>query len=386
MDWLELLETTLRAGVGRNAIIFALAAIGLNLHFGYTGLLNFGQVGFIAVGAYGTAVSVNHFGMPLWAGACTSLVAAVCLALLLGLPTLRLRAEYLAIVTIAVGEIFRLIVQAPALRDVTGGSTGMGGFADSFHDLNPLPAGGPSTGAQWIILAVWAALVVAAAAATAVMRPASRRTAVTILLVGAGIGVFGGMFLRGGYGLGPWRYSSRGAWILLVGWGIVLLAVGVLALLTRSPWGRVLKAVREDEDAARALGKNAYGYKVQSLVIGGGIGAVGGIFWAVAQGSVTPGSFRPETTFFAYVALFLGGVARVFGPVVGSMLLWMLISITEGALDQAVSEGHIPSSVMEGAQVGQVRLMLVGLGLAALVVFRPQGIFGDRREVALEVR
>jgi branched-chain amino acid transport system permease protein len=384
MDWMEILDATLRAGVGRNAIIYAIAAVGLNLQFGYTGLLNFGHVGFMAVGAYGTAVSVNELEIPLWAGVFVGLGAAMVLALLLGLPTLRLRAEYLAIVTIAVGEIFRLVVQAPAMREVTGGSTGISGYGGGFFDLNPLPADGPSTSAQWIMLGIWAALVAGTAAAALLLRH-SQRTAVKVLVIGSAIGVAAGMFARGGYGFGPWRYSARSTWILLVGWTTVLIAMGFVALLTRSPWGRVLKAVREDEDAARALGKNAYGYKVQSLVIGGGIGAAAGIFWAVAQGALTPGLFKPETTFFVYVALFLGGVARTFGPVVGSMLLWMLISVTEGVLSQAIDAGHIPTSVMEGAQVGQVRLMLVGLGMAGLVIFRPQGIFGDRREVALEV-
>lgn len=383
MDWMDILESTMRAAVGRNAMIYAIAAVGLNLQFGYTGLLNFGHVGFMAIGAYGTAVSVNEWGIPLWAGAFVGLGAALALALLLGLPTLRLRAEYLAIVTIAVGEIFRLVVQAPAMRETTGGSTGISGYGDDFFDINPLPAGGPSSSAQWIILGGLAALVVAVAGYLALRD--SRGAAMKVVLIGAVVGVLGAMAMRGGYGFGPWRYSSRNAWIFLTGWGTVLLVMGFVFLLTRSPWGRVLKAVREDEDAARALGKNAYGYKVQSLVIGGGIGAVSGIFWAMAQGALTPGLFKPETTFFVYVALFLGGVARTFGPVIGAMLLWMLISVTEGVLTEAIDNGHIPTSIMEGAQVGQVRLMLVGLGMAALVVFRPQGIFGDRREVALEV-
>ena len=328
MDWSPIIENTLRALVGREAIIYALAAIGLNVHFGYTGLLNFGQVGFMAVGAYGVAVSVLEWGVPLGVGVLFGIGAAVLLALLLGLPTLRLRADYLAIVTIAASEIFRLMISAPSWRAVTGGSDGLSGFAGGFYDTNPIP--------------------------------------------------------EGEYGFGPWRYGDRGAWVFVVGWTLVLLATLLVALLIRSPWGRVIKAIREDEDAVRALGKNVYFYKMQSLVLGGVIGAVGGMFWVVAQASVTPQSFSPIPTFYAYAALILGGLARIWGPVIGAMLFWALLSLTQGIINEAVANDHIPDAVMDDIQAGNVRFMLVGIGLIVLLVFRPQGIFGDRREIALQ--
>lgn len=330
MDWVNIIEATLRTSVGTTAIVTAIAAIGLNVHFGYTGLLNFGQVGFMGVGAYGVAISVDQFGLPLWAGVLCGLGAGVVLALLLGLPTLRLRADYLAIVTIAAGEIFRALVQYPGWSETTGGANGVQQFSDAFYDINPIP--------------------------------------------------------DGDYGYGPFHYGERGLWVLLAGWGVVvLLALGV-ALLVRSPWGRVLKAVREDEDAARALGKNAYGFKLQSLILGGVIGAAAGVFQAVEKSSATPGSYKPETTFFIYAALILGGVARTWGPVIGSMLLVGLLQFTQDVLDGFIAEGIISESLMDPTQVGQVRLVLVGVGIALLVVFRPQGIFGDKREIALERR
>ena len=328
MDWSTIIENTLRALVGREAIIYALAAIGLNVHFGYTGLLNFGQVGFMAVGAYGVAISVLEWGLPLGVGVLFGMGAAVLLALLLGLPTLRLRADYLAIVTIAASEIFRLMISAPSWRAVTGGSDGLSGFAGGFYNLNPVP--------------------------------------------------------EGTYGFGPWRYSERTVWVLMVGWALVLLATLLVALLIRSPWGRVIKAIREDEDAVRGLGKNVYFYKMQSLVLGGVIGAVGGMFWVIAQASVTPGSFSPIPTFYAYAALILGGLARIWGPVVGSMLFWALLSLTQGVINEAVANDYIPNSIMDDIQAGNVRFMLVGLGLILLLIFRPQGILGDRREIALQ--
>ena len=123
-------SNAIQAFIGRDAIIYSLAAIGLNLHFGYTGLLNFGQVGWMAVGAYGLAIAVLSFGWPLWAAILFGFACSAALSMLLGLPTLRLRADYLAIVTVAAGELVRVIARAAALSDVTGGSSGLPGRGD----------------------------------------------------------------------------------------------------------------------------------------------------------------------------------------------------------------------------------------------------------------
>ncbi len=330
MDWGGIFENTLRAAIAKDAIVFALAAIGLNVHFGYTGLLNFGQAGFVALGAYGTAITVDYYGQSLWLGVLATIASAVVFALLLGVPTLRLRTDYLAIVTIAASEGLRLLLRSVTLGDFTGGSTGLSGFAGDFYSINPLPGGR--------------------------------------------------------YGFGPFRYSSDTWWMLTVGWTLVLLATLLVWALMRSPWGRVLKSIREDENAARSLGKNVYYYKMQSLVLGGVIGALGGFVNAVATRSVQPDNYGTAITFFAYTALILGGTARIWGPVVGAMLFWVVISFTEGVLREAIGNEVIPSSFMSTTQVGQVRFMLVGLGLALLMIFRPQGIFGDRRELALDAR
>ncbi|HEY8524875.1 MAG TPA: branched-chain amino acid ABC transporter permease [Acidimicrobiales bacterium] len=333
MDWGGIADATLRAFVGREAIIYALAAIGLNMHFGYTGLLNFGQVGFMTVGAYGVAISTLQWEswtgepLPLGVAVLVGMLAAVLLALLLGLPTLRLRADYLAIVTIAASEILRFVIAAPTWRSVTGGSDGLNGFAAGFYDLNPIPSGR--------------------------------------------------------YGFGPWRYGSRELWVLTAGWILVLLATLLVWLLIRSPWGRIVKAIREDEDAVRSLGKNVVSYKMQSLIVGGVIGAFGGMILVLSQNTATPGSFVTVPTFFAYAALILGGIARTWGPVVGSALLWGILAFTQTLVNELVANDYIPSSVMDSTQAGNVRFILVGALLAALVVFRPQGIFGDRREIAL---
>lgn len=331
MDWGSIVDNSLRATFGQETVVYALACIGLNLHFGYTGLLNFGQVGFMAVGAYSVGISVAYFGLPLWVALGIGIGASLLLALLLGLPTLRLRADYLAIVTIAASEIIRFVARSVTLREYTGGSSGISArFASSFYDLNP--------------------------------------------------------FGSGTYGIGPIQYSERRLWLLLVGWAVVLLGVAFVWALMRSPWGRVVKAIREDEDAARALGKNAYRYKMQSLMLGGLFGTFGGFVFAIGTQSVQPDSYSTPVTFFAYTALILGGTATIWGPVVGPMIFWTLLAFTDTFLRQAVQNDLIPTSIMDGVQVGQVRFMLVGLGLVLLMVFRPQGIFGNKNELMLDAR
>lgn len=330
MDWGLIFDTTMRAAVTKDAIVFAIAGIGLNIHFGYTGLLNFGQAAFVALGAYGVGVTVETFNQSIWLGMVAGLVAAAVFALLLGVPTLRLRADYLAIVTIASAESLRLILRSVTFTDTFGGSSGINNFAGGFYDLNP--------------------------------------------------------YNPGSYGFGPWKFRHTDLWPMTVGWIMVFLIAGFVFLLMRSPWGRVLKSIREDEDAARSLGKNVFAFKMQALVLGGVIGAVGGIINALATQSVQPDNFGTPLTFFILTALLLGGAARVIGPIVGSMLFWMLLAFADSFLREADRENVIPDSIMSGSQVGAVRFMLVGLLLAGLIVFRPQGIFGDRREIELDAR
>jgi len=329
MDWGFILDNSLRAIVGQEAIIFALAAIGLNVQFGYTGLLNFGQAAFAAVGGYGLATIVATFGLPFWFGLLVGIAGAMLLALLLGIPTLRLRADYLAIVTIAASEIIRLVFRSSTLRDTFGGSGGLTGFTNTFFDLNPFDDR---------------------------------------------------------VGFGPWTFGPRDAWVLTVGWVLVLLSCLVVWALMRSPWGRVLKAIREDEDAVRSLGKNVYAYKMQSLALGGIFGAFAGFMFAIANAAIQPDLYQPTFTFYAYTILILGGAARVFGPVVGAMIFWFVLQLLATTLEAGVRADIFPFSLMTTNQVGSVRFMLVGLILILLLIFRPQGIFGNRKELVFDVR
>ena len=327
MNWSIIIESTLEAMVTKNAVVFALAAIGLNIHYGYTGLLNFGQAGFMAAGAYGTGIAITQWGWTIGPAALFGIVLSVLLAFFLGLPTLRLRADYLAIVTIAAAEIIRRVVKSTQYSEVTGGSGGLNGIGRGFYDNNPIDSG---------------------------------------------------------LDLGIVSFSERELWFMVVGWGVVVLCMVLTYLLVRSPWGRVLKAIREDEDAVRSLGKNVTWYKMQSLILGGAFGALGGIMLTLEQQSVQPDQFFTPTTFFAFTALILGGAGRVFGPVVGSMLFWGIIQFTDVSLRQAIANDHIPTWLMDGVQAGQVRFIIAGGLLAALMIFRQQGLFGNKREVALD--
>lgn len=327
MDFSLILDASLTFALSGQAIYFALAAIGLNVHFGYTGLLNFGQVGFLAVGAYSIAMGVDTFNLNFWVAVLFGFVMAVGLALLMGIPTLRLRADYLAIVTIAVGEIVRLVLRAAEFRETTGGAAGIQNFADSFFELNPFSEEH-----------------------------------------------------------GIWRisYSASDLWVMTVGWSLVALSCLLVYLLMRSPWGRVVKAIREDEDAVRSLGKNVYVYKLQALVVGGVIGAVGGMIFAVDRQSVVPDSLGTPLTFFAYTALILGGAGRVIGPVIGTIVFVFLRAFADVAMRQAIDADYL--GFLSGNEVGVTTNVLVGVGLMLLMIFRPQGIIGDKREVAVSVR
>jgi branched-chain amino acid transport system permease protein len=326
MDWSLVFGNAAAELISPTTAAYALAAIGLAVHFGYTGLLNFGQAAFMAIGAYGFAVSVLNFGLSFWQAVAIAMILSVLFALLLGIPTLRLRADYLAIVTIASAEILRYVVSTTSLKDLTGGSAGLSGFATEFYEMNP--------------------------------------------------------FATGNYLFWPFDVTEKELWVRVFGWSIVAIATILVLLMMRSPWGRVVKSIREDEDAVRSLGKNVYAYKMQSLILGGALGTLAGIVFILPR-AVQPGNYVTGLTFFIWTIMLLGGAATIFGPIVGSMIFWVLLSLTEGVLQGLVNIGVI--TFLSSDQIGPVRFILIGLGLMALVVFRPQGIFGNKKELQFNV-
>jgi neutral amino acid transport system permease protein len=167
-------------------------------------------------------------------------------------------------------------------------------------------------------------------------------------------------------------------WLIIVAWIVVIIVAVLMFLLVRSPWGRVIRGIREDQDAARSLGKNVQVYKMQSLIIGGVIGALGGVIYALSS-SVQPDSFGRTTTFLLYTCLILGGAATVFGPILGSFLYFIVLVALRDVITQ-----FVPSSIMNTQQIPQFTWIVVGVGLMLLVIFRPQGILGNKRELAFD--
>lgn len=328
MDWGAVINNTLGWLFSPTTMAYALAAVGLAVHFGYAGLLNFGVAGFMAIGAYGYAISILSFGATWWVGIIVGCLGAIVFAFILGIPTLRLRADYLAIVTIAAAEIVRLLFTTTVFDKWTNSADGLANYHESFRNANPFPS----------------------------------------------LNADGTQIL---YGFGPWVYNADGLWVRVFGLTLLAIAVFLVWALMRSPWGRVLKGIREDEDAVRSLGKNVFAYKMQALVIGGVFGALGGVVFALPS-AVVPATYTTQLTFFVWTILLLGGAATVFGPVLGAVLFWMLMAFLDSVLPVLASTGFLPISSI---QAGVLRFILVGLALMALVIFRPQGILGNKREL-----
>jgi len=324
MDFIAIINLALGELVSPITATFVLCAIGLSVHFGFTGLLNFGQAAFAAVGAYGMAIAILTFQAPLWLAVIAGMVASVLFALVLGIPTLRLRADYLAIVTIATSEVFRYLMTTICFAEVTGGSNGLSQFGKEFWAMNPIPAG-----------------------------PL--------------------------YGFGPFTYRNDQLYMIAVAWSLVIIGALILRLLMRSPWGRVLKGIREDEDAVRSLGKDVFAYKLQALIIGGLFASLGGMVFVINLSNVQPQSWGTTFTFLIWTVLLLGGAATILGPIAGGMVFFAIISITQGVMGGLVDIGWLP--FLTQPQVGQIRFILIGLALMLLVIFRPQGMFGNKKEL-----
>lgn len=400
----------LRGGLGFQGAVFALAAIGVNLNYGYTGLLNFGPVAFMAAGAYGMGLVITAGGTGAWIfvlGILVGLAAASFLALLLGLPTLRLRGDFLAITTIAAGEVLRVALRsenffsmAIILLLVVGGSGLLTWWLPQIE----------ATASRWA----------AGVGAIAVMGVASSLIWRAEILLGETGGPFGvprpdepsiverfyswNPYPSGEYSLTdiavigdilgaiPWlddvlnrtAFNDRQMWVITITWALVALCSFIVWRLVASPWGRVLKAIREDEDAARAVGKNAFAYKLQSFVVGGMITALAGIMRAMDQAFFNPQQFQTQTTFFIWTVLILGGAATIRGPIAGAIIFWFFVIFIEGILDQMVDEGWIPESVLDPNQVSSVRFVVLGITLASLMIWRPQGMFGKKEEALLD--
>lgn len=325
MDWIGITVAALRASVGPVAVAYALAGLGLNLQFGYAGLWNYGHVVAVAAGAYGAAIPLEA-GATLMVGVLCGVAVALVVSLFLGVAALRLRLDYLAIATIAFGEIFRQVVRSNWAEPVTGGVFGIQQFANDFFDLNPIS--------------------------------------------------------EGRYGWGDFSFDHRSLWIMIVGWTLIVIGVLAMYMLVHSPWGRTVRAIREDEQVARSLGKNVFFVRLQSFMIGSVFGAFAGVLLAFAN-NVNPDFYSLILTFWVYTALLIGGIGRVLGPVVGAVVFWFLFQWFDGFMQSSIAEGWY-GNLLQTTDAGPFRFMLLGLILVLLVVLRPQGFFGDKEEALFD--
>jgi branched-chain amino acid transport system permease protein len=297
------------------ALIFSLITLGLNLQWGLTGLFNVGLAGFVAIGAYTSALlttpgdpaRLGGLGLPIVVGWLGAMVVGALAAALTGFATLRLKSDYLAITTFGVAVVVQLVaLNAQAL---TGGPFGIG--------FIPRPFGG---------------------------------LAETPLL---------------------FNLSNLG--IVLA---VTLAAYLALEHLSRSPWGRVLKALREDERAAVSLGKSARFYRVQAFAVGGAIMALAGALQAHFIGFIAPDNYLPILTFQVWVMLIVGGSGSNAGAVVGSVLVWAIWA-GSGAMTS------ILFSPEQQARAASLQIVAIGVMLCLILLLRPNGLFGDRPRRAL---
>ena len=397
MDWTQIFGLSLQQALGPTAIVYCLAAIGLNVHFGYTGLLNFGQSAFMLLGAYGFAISITQ-GWPLVIAILVGLMVAFVFALVLGVPTLKLRGDYLAIVTISAAEIIRYVgrsVGYERLFNLTGGAQGIPGsrYRGPFTSLSPFGSGntvilsfnytdvaGGSVVVRllgWVVVIglIWMAVRIGRGKMS--LEGMARRAAIIGISV---LTIFLVFFLAP---TGQQNTGVDGWWFTFIAWILVAISLLIVLGLTKSPWGRALRGVREDEDAMRSLGKNVFAIKMQALIIGGLFGAIGGMMY-VLPATVQPDSLGRSITFFCYTALLLGGAATLWGPVLGTLIFFTgRIFIISAANTYLSSDKYI--NIMNGQQTSQFAFILVGVALMLLVIFRPQGILGDKRELRFNV-
>jgi branched-chain amino acid transport system permease protein len=294
------------------ALIFTLITLGLNLQWGLTGLFNVGVAGFVAIGAYASALMTTPddparfggLGLPILVGWLVAMLAAGLAAALTGFATLRLKSDYLAITTFGVAVVVQLV--ALNAQPLTGGAFGVGFIPRPFAGL------------------------------------AERPVAFNL----ANLAVVASVTL------------------------VVYLALQHLA---RSPWGRVLKALREDERAAISLGKNARYYRVQAFAVGGALMGLAGAVQAHFIGFIAPDNYMPMLTFQVWVMLIVGGSGSNRGAVVGSILVWAIWA-GSGAL---VSWLAPPD---QQARAAALQIAAIGIMLCVILLVRPEGLFGGRAE------
>lgn len=297
--------------------IYSLSTLGLNLQWGFSGILSVGIIGFFGVGAYTTAFltgpnypdAFGGFGLPIPVGLLGAMLTSGLFALIVGFPTIRLRHDFLAIGTFGIATCVQLL--AMNWKSATRGFDGLHSIPKPFAGM-----GSPNM-VNLLNLAMIAAII----------------------------------------GAVYWAMQR----------------------MLRSPWGRVQRAIREDEQAAGALGKNAFSYRLQSFVLGSMLMGLSGALWANFAGFISPQDLLPIFTFQVFVMLIVGGSGNNRGAIVGTIVIWALWTITETIL-----AGILPPVLAK--QASTIRVVLVGFILVVMLLYRPQGLIPEERIVSPEAR
>ncbi len=276
--------------------IFSIVSLSLNLEFGFAGLANFGKVAFVLVGAYTYAI-LSQIGIPFYLCLIAGASISAIVGFLVSLPTLKLRADYLAIVFLTVGEILRLIVKSE----------------------------------DWIGGGVWGMTVSPAISLAGI-------SARIDTLVNIGLVYF-----------------------------CLFICFLVVQLLTNSPYGRVIRAIREDEVAAEALGKDRAKYRGQMLALGSAIAGLGGGLYAQYLQFIDPYMFMPMLTFTVWIMVLLGGPANNWGALLGAGLV-MLFDRGANVAKDYVTLAIDPSNL---------QYIMFGALIILVLLYRPQGLLRE---------
>jgi branched-chain amino acid transport system permease protein len=273
------------------------------------------------------------------------------------------------------------------------GFVGLGAYTSAL--VTTLPVAGRLGGWGWPVAAGWLAAMGVAAAACALVGAASLRlradylaittfgVAVTVLLIARNTqwltgGPLGISFIpRPFEALAPHPASFALATLGLVG-AVVAAVFVALQRLVQSPWGRVLRAIREDERAACALGKNAARYRLQAFAIGGALMGLAGAMQAHVIGFIAPDNFEASLTFQIWTMLIIGGSGNNVGALVGAVLVSAIWSVT----GLATGMWFAPE---DQARAAALRIVAIGVLLAATIVLRPRGLCGERLAVSRHV-
>jgi len=289
--------------------IYSILTLGLNIQWGFSGLFNAGIAGFFAIGAYVSAIlttapSARHLGgydMPIGVGMLVAMIVTAAIAWGVSRICIRLRSDYLAIATLGIAEIFRLILKNEVWA--TNGARGVSYVPKPFENITE-----------------------------------------------------------------PWNQISMTLLVL----GTVIVLYFLLERARTSPWGRLMSAIREDEDAALAAGKDVERLRIQAFVVGGAIMGLGGAMMAHYLKFIDPQAADPLTaTFLVWVMLIVGGSANNKGAILGAFLMWTVWSATE------ILTSRLPDAL--AIRTAYVRVFLIGLVLQIVLQKYPGGILPERR-------